>query len=117
MDKGLPPWLIKRAMIAQANKAQREEFLSLGPYPPERTYSPAQRAWAIEKAREIGVRATARLLRVDRRTVQRWLRAAGVQVARVPAWLYPWVCRRRRWMLRPGRFDWDLTSYTDRRKA
>jgi transposase-like protein len=58
-------------------------------------YSAAQRRRALELVREHGVSATARILRVGRRTLQRWSREAG-QVNGVPGWVRPWAERRRR---------------------
>ena len=59
-------------------------------------YSAEQKAYAIEKTRAIGVRSTSRLLKVPRRTIQRWLRSEGITVKRCPDWVYDWAYWRRK---------------------
>ena len=63
-------------------------------------YSPQQQKYALEKCLDIGVRATSRMLKLNRRTLQRWLRYYEIDVPRYPSWLFDWVKRRnrkRRW--------------------
>ncbi len=61
-------------------------------------YAEEQKEYAINKAQEIGVRDTARLLQLSRKTIQRWLRAKGTRVKRCPDWVYNWTYwRRKRW--------------------
>jgi transposase-like protein len=64
-------------------------------------YTDKQKDYAIDKAISIGVRATSRLLKVPRRTIQRWLRAKGITVKRCPDWVYDWAYwrnkRREKW--------------------
>ena len=43
-----------------------------------------------------GVRYTARTLGLQRKTIQRWLRAEGIQVKRCPDWVYDWAYWRRK---------------------
>ena len=45
---------------------------------------------------EYGVRATARILDLPRRTLQRWCRAEGMAAARCPEWVYSWAAKRRK---------------------
>jgi len=87
---------LKLSMIENEAAYARAEFRALNPGPRRFRYTAEQRAWAVSKAGEIGVRATARLLRIERRTIQRWLRAEGVQVSRVPYWVYEWAENRNR---------------------
>ncbi len=98
MSKLYDPGLmeLELAFIRARNTEEREEFSALNPGPKSWRYTPEQRAWAIKKAREIGVRATARLLKIERRTIQRWLRAEGIRVRRAPAWVYEWAETRNR---------------------
>ena len=88
-------------LIEEQNAELREDFRALGPKRRGLRYARAQRDWAIGKAGEIGVRATARLLELERKTIQRWLRAARVRVRRAPAWVYDWARwrneRREKW--------------------
>lgn len=54
-------------------------------------YTDKQKDYTIDKAISIGVRATSRLLKVPRRTIQRRLRAKGIAVKRCPDWVYEWT--------------------------
>jgi hypothetical protein len=92
-----------RAAIDEENYYKRIEFYSLGS---GGHYSKEQKNYAIEKAQEIGVRATARLLKLPRRTLQRWLRAKGIKVKRCPDWVYEWAYRRRK-----SREKWERIKY------
>jgi phage antirepressor YoqD-like protein len=98
MSKLYDPGLmaLKLSMIEDDNAYLRAEFRTLNPKRPSMRYTPRQKAWAVNKAGEIGVRATARLLGVERRTIQRWLRAEGVRVRRAPYWVYEWAETRNR---------------------
>ena len=94
--------LIKASIEAEA-ESQRMEFYSLGN---RGHYGKAQKSYAIGKAQEIGVRATARLLKLPRRTIQRWLREKGIEVKRCPDWVYEWAYWRRK-----GREKWERIKY------
>ena len=83
-----------RAFIEDENENVRAEFESLGVG--GWRYSKEQKEFAIRKAQETGVRATARVLKIPRKTIQRWLRAAGIQVARCPEWVHGWAYWRRK---------------------
>jgi len=94
---------LKKALIEAEAESQRMEFYSLGS---GGHYSREQKSYAIEKAQEIGVRATAKLLRLSRRTIQRWLREKGIKVKRCPAWVYEWAYWRRK-----SREKWERIKY------
>lgn len=94
--------LIKALIEAEA-ESQRIEFYSLGS---GGHYSNEQKSYATEKAQEIGVRATARLLRLPRRSLQRWLREKSITVKRCPDWVYEWAYRRRK-----SREKWERIKY------
>ena len=81
------------AYLDEWHRELRDEWLDLSDGHARR-YSAAQRRRALELVREHGVSATARILRVGRRTLQRWSREAG-QVNAVPHWVLPWAERRR----------------------
>jgi len=105
MDLGKPmktSQLIKAIIEAEA-ESKRMEFYTLGS---GGHYSEAQKRYATARAQEIGVRATARLLRVPRRTLQRWLREKGITVKRCPDWVYEWADKRRK-----GREKWERIKY------
>ena len=85
-----------KLLIEEENEFQRAEFESLGPKVKTRRYTQAQKEWAINKAVEIGVRATARLLSLQRKTIQRWLRKSGVNVRRCPGWVKEWANQRNK---------------------
>ena len=67
-------------------------------------YSPEQQVYALNKCKDIGVRATSRLLGVSRRTLQRWCRKFNVHIPRYPPWMEDWVIKKIRkrdfWRLR-----------------
>lgn len=72
----------------------RAEFRATGT--PGKRYSPEQVETALRLVREKGVRRTAHILHVPRRTLQRWCRSYEIDVPRVPEWVIPWAMRRRR---------------------
>jgi hypothetical protein len=83
-----------RLFIEKENENQRSLFYSLNPSGGH--YTKEQKEFAIEKARSVGVRATARLLKLPRRTIQRWLRSERITVKRCPDWVYDWAYWRRK---------------------
>jgi transposase-like protein len=87
---------LMRSMIEDENACLRAEFRALNPKRRSRRYTPKQKEWATNKTLEIGVRATARLLEVERKTVQRWLRKQGIRTSRAPSWVYEWAERRNK---------------------
>ena len=86
--------LLIQTWIEQENREQRAMFYELNPK--GGWYTQEQKRFAIEKARTIGVRATLRLLKVPRRTIQRWLRKEGIVVKRCPDWVFEWAARRKK---------------------
>lgn len=94
-----------RMFIEEENREKRAQFNSLGLG--RGHYTSDQKDYAINKAISIGVRATSRLLNVQRRTIQRWLRAKGITVKRCPPWVYDWAYWRRK-----SREKWErIISY------
>lgn len=83
-----------RSWIEAENRDQLIYFKSLKPT--KGHYSQAQKEYAIDKARAIGVRATSRLLHIPRRTIQRWLKKKGITVKRCPDWVYDWAFWRKK---------------------
>ena len=59
-------------------------------------YTESQKRYAFELIDQYGIRATARILQIPRRTLQRWCRGNRVYVRRCPAWVYEWAERRRK---------------------
>jgi len=84
-----------KLFIAEENEYLRAEFICLNPDESFR-YTKEQKNWAINKALEIGVRATARILYLERKTIQRWLRESGTTVRRCPRWVYGWADQRNK---------------------
>jgi phage antirepressor YoqD-like protein len=82
-----------RAMAEQFNEEKRYEFEALGN---DGQYADSQKNYAFELIAESGLRATARILKIPRRTLQRWCRQHGVFVRRCPSWVYGWAERRRK---------------------
>lgn len=83
-----------RLWIEEENQIQYLHFRNLKPEAGH--YSNEQKEFGIEKAEAIGVRATARLLKIPRRTIQRWLRSKGISVKRCPDWVYEWAYWRNK---------------------
>ena len=103
LEKPMKTSQLIKALIEAEAENQRIEFYSLGS---GGQYSSKQKSYATEKAQEIGVRATARLLRIPRRTLQRWLRKKGIKVKRCPDWVYEWAYRRKK-----SREKWERIKY------
>lgn len=86
-----------RAAIMQAQQAvydeMRMEFETMGE---GGRYCERQKDYAFELIDEYGVRATARILHLPRRTLQRWCRAQCKAVRRCPDWVYSWAAKRRK---------------------
>ena len=92
-----------RLMAEQFNEEQRVEFESLGN---DGHYTDNQRSYAFELIDQNGIRATAKILKVPRRTLQRWCRKYHIHVKRCPEWVYGWAERRRK-----RREFWQLRGY------
>lgn len=92
-----------KEFMAELNYEKRYEFLSLGS---GGRYTDEQKLYAFELIKEYGVRATARILRLPRRTLQRWCRKYRVYVKRCPSWVYEWAERRRK-----RRLFWQRRGY------
>ena len=85
-----------KLLIEEENECLRAEFRGLNPNLKSKRYTQEQKEWATNKAMEIGVRATARLLSLQRKSIQRWLRESGVTVRRCPGWVYEWANQRNK---------------------
>jgi hypothetical protein len=92
-----------RLMAEQFNEEQRDEFESLGS---GGHYTDNQRSYAFELIDQNGIRATAKILKVPRRTLQRWCRKYHIHVKMCPEWVYGWAERRRK-----RREFWQLRGY------
>lgn len=84
--------LIRRAQEG-VYEEMRFEFRAFGK---GRQYTNRQKGYAIKQINEYGIRATARILHLPRRTLQRWCRGHHVAVARCPSWVRAWAARRKR---------------------
>lgn len=86
-----------RAMIIRAQQMVYDEmrtgFEAMGT---GGAYCQTQKEYALKLIDEYGVRATARILRLPRRTLQRWCRAERKYIQRCPGWVYSWATKRRR---------------------
>jgi len=84
-------------MILQAQQVvydeMCEEFEAMGM---GGRYNQEQKDYALGLIDEYGMRATARILQLPRRTLQRWCRSERKHVRRCPAWVYAWAAKRRR---------------------
>jgi hypothetical protein len=69
-------------------------------------YSERQKEYAFELIAEYGIRATARILKIPRRTLQRWCKKNYIYVKRCPDWVYGWAERRRK-----RREFWERRGY------
>jgi hypothetical protein len=75
------------------NEDKRIEFECMGD---GGHYSERQKEYAFELIAEHGVRATARILQIPRRTLQRWCRKYNIYVRLYPPWIHEWAERRRK---------------------
>jgi hypothetical protein len=86
-----------RASIIQAQQAFydeiRMEFQAMGE---SGRYCQTQKNYALKLIDEYGVRAAARILRLPRRTLQRWCREQLKYVRRCPDWVYSWAAKRQK---------------------
>ena len=82
-----------RQMIEEMYEDKRCYFSSLGK---DGQYTEAQKRYAFELINEHGMRATARILKIPRRTLQRWCRHYGIYVRCCPSWVREWAMRRRK---------------------
>lgn len=80
-------------MQQQFYEDKRYDFLDLGK---GGQYTESQKHFAFELIDEYGIRATARILQIPRRTLQRWCRQYGIYVKRCPSWVFEWARRRRK---------------------
>ncbi len=92
-----------KALYEEFNKEKRLEFEFLGE---GGHYSEKQKEYAFILIKESGIRATAKVLNVPRRTLQRWCQMYAVLVKRCPDWVYAWAERRNK----RKRF-WTLKGY------
>lgn len=83
---------LMRLMHHELCEEKRDVFFSLGG---RGRYTEKQKRFAFELIAEHGMRATARILRIPRRTLQRWCRQYGVYVKRCPSWVREWAKRQR----------------------
>jgi len=90
-------------MQQQFYEDKRYHFLALGN---GGQYAESQKRYAFELIDEYGIRATAKILQIPRRTLQRWCRENGVFVRRCPYWVYGWAERRRK-----RREFWERRGY------
>ncbi len=84
---------LMQGLIAQVNDDKRYKFMVLGN---GGRYTDQQKIYAFGLIRKHGVRGTARILQIPRRTLQRWCRQYGIYVKRCPSWVYEWAERRRK---------------------
>jgi len=59
-------------------------------------YTEEQKGYAFKQIAIYGVRATSRILKMPRRTLQRWCRKYGISIKRCPDWVYEWAERRKK---------------------
>ncbi len=85
--------ILLRLIVEQFNEEKRYHFLALGN---SKHYSQEQKRYAFELIDEYGIRSTARILKIPRRTLQRWCRTNFIYVKRCPDWVYGWAQRRRK---------------------
>jgi len=82
-----------RQMQQEMNDAIVQDFRSMGC---GFRYAEDQRKFAFEQIEKCGIRATSRILKMPRRTLQRWCRKNYIMVERCPAWVYEWARRRKK---------------------
>ena len=86
-----------RAVIMQAQQAVYDEMrLEFEAMSEGGRYCQRQKDRVFALIDEYGVRATARILQIPRRTLQRWCRIHSKPVRRCPEWVYAWADKRRK---------------------
>jgi len=103
MSKGMDK-LLALALYELYNKEKRDQFHYHGKG--KRNYTNKQKNCALSLIDTYGVRATARILQMPRRTIQRWCREYGKRVKRCPLWVFDWAERRRK-----RREFWERRGY------
>jgi len=93
-----------KALVELENDEARISFAILGRG--KRNYTSKQKGFALSLVDPYGVRGTARILLLPRRTIQRWCRSYGKPVRRCPDWVYVWAERRRK-----RREFWERRGY------
>lgn len=84
-----------RELAREYNQDKKAEFDRLG-YLYSWRYTDEQKKYALEMATRSGIRATARILEIPRRTIQRWRSQFHIEIKRFPDWVYPWVKGRNK---------------------
>ena len=97
------PQAYLKTLVGFFNEEKRDLFQAFGE---GGHYTQRQKDYAFELIDEYGIRATARILQIPRRTLQRWCKQNGVYVKRCPAWVYDWAERRRK-----RREFWERKGY------
>jgi hypothetical protein len=87
------PVILIKTLAECFNEEKRFEFISYGN---GGQYNKRQKEYAFGLINEYGIRATARTLKIPRRTLQRWCRKHYIYVKRCPDWVYGWAERRRK---------------------
>ena len=86
------PQAYLKTLVGFFNEEKRELFQAFGE---GGHYTQRQKDYAFELIDEYGIRSTARILQIPRRTLQRWCRKNGVFVKRCPSWVSePRIFRR-----------------------
>lgn len=86
--------ILIKYLTEEQNEETRAYFYYLGDG--KRNYTMRQKEFAFSQIDNYGVRGTARILQIPRRTIQRWCREYHKMVRRCPTWVYEWAERRRR---------------------
>ena len=82
-----------RLLAEQLNEDKRIEFECMGD---GGHYCEKQKNYVFELIDQYGIRATARILKIPRGTLQRWCKKHFMYVRRCPDWVYGWAERRRK---------------------
>jgi hypothetical protein len=101
--RGAKAKLFIRLMQEQAYENMRFDFEGMGT---GGHYTWDQKLFVFDKIKKYGVRATARILKIPRKTLQRWCRKYGISVKRCPGWVYEWAKKRQE-----KREFWEMRGY------
>lgn len=74
-----------KSMIDYYNAEKRDEFKAMTT---GHRYTDDQKQFVFDLIKKIGIRATAKVLDIPRRTIHRWTAKHGVKVKRSPDWVY-----------------------------
>lgn len=79
---------MKELMLALIQEVNDEKHCRFMAYGNGGQYTDRQKNYAFKLIKKSGVRVTAKILKIPRRTLQRWCKKYHIRVKRCPDWVY-----------------------------